>query len=136
MILVIVLLCISLVVTIDGGEVPTSQINGLYYLYNRTAGIDWTWTNSSTSIPWDFNMIFDNNTNPCMDNWQGINCTENCVSSSSTPCYITAISLYDNHMVGTIPSEISLISTLEYLSLTYNSLMGTLPTAVGELTSI
>lgn len=128
---------IANIVNVDCGEVPIDQINGLNYLYISTGGVNWVWSNSSSAgISWDFNTTFNSSSNPCMDHWQGINCTENCVSSTSSPCYITSIYLYDNNMTGTIPSEIAFISTLSYLSLTYNNLAGSLPTSIGQLTDL
>lgn len=61
--------------------------------------------------------------------WYGITCDDNTK-------FIRSIWMWDNNMVGTLPSELGLMSSLERLSMYWNDLTGTLPSALGDLTAL
>ena len=100
------------------GETPSSQINGLEYIYNSTNGDEWTWSTSSSGIPWNFT----GDPNPCMDDWQGVTCTVNC--SLFATCDILNIALAEHSLEGTLPPEMHLLSSLEMMNFYRNKLIG------------
>jgi len=86
-------------------------------LYVSTSGSSW-----STKTNWMNNA----NTNPCPSGgWFAITC-----SGSN----VVGLLLYELDLRGTIPSEIGLLTDLEYMYLHYNTLTGTVPTELGMLT--
>ncbi|XVF75117.1 hypothetical protein PTKIN_Ptkin13bG0162000 [Pterospermum kingtungense] len=62
---------------------------------------------------------------PCGDGWVGIECTDS---------RITSITLPNMNLEGQLPGDISSLSELQQLDLSYNTgLTGTLPTSIGNL---
>ena len=54
-------------------NIPASEWNALYDLYNATSGENWRWRlNPVAGISWNFSDFSINN--PCTDQWQGIAC--------------------------------------------------------------
>jgi Leucine-rich repeat (LRR) protein len=104
------------------------EFNALHDLYNSTHGEGWVWQNSSSSVPWNFSIP---NVNPCMDKWQGIDC-----SCTSKHCSITKIFLSNHNMSGMLPLTIGSFSSLQSLSFHSNNISGTLPTTIGNLTKL
>ena len=66
---------------------------------------------------------------PCSDSWEGVTCSGSTVSS---------ISLQDNGLVGTLPVELGLLSTVTAgLDLSGNDgITGALPSELGTLTGL
>ena len=62
------------------------------------------------------------------DKTSGVFCNEN--------DQVTAILMPENHMSGTIPHDIGLLSNLERLNLTRNILTGTIPASIGIMSSM
>ncbi|PKA60356.1 putative inactive leucine-rich repeat receptor-like protein kinase [Apostasia shenzhenica] len=67
----------------------------------------------------------DTDREPC--GWPGVVCRGD---------RVTAVSLANLSLVGYLPSELSLLSSLETLSLPHNSFSGPIPAAVGEIRSL
>ena len=121
----VVLVCFTI-----GNAVPANQMAGLELLYNSTNGGNWTWEANSTH--WNF----ETGANPCLDAWQGISCNKNCVKNAST-CVVLEISLKQNNMRGTIPSQLPLLMPeLVSLELIDNVLFGKIPTTIGVMQSL
>ncbi len=55
---------------------------------------------------------------------------------TNTQGEVTSIDLSDNNLSGTIPTELGDLTSLQTLSLYSNSLSGTIPTELGDLTSL
>lgn len=85
----------------------------LIALYNSTGGTNWTNT-------WNLNQP--------MDTWHG-------VILSETGC-VKELRLNSNGLVGTIPSEVGMLSGLTYLGLQFNQLSGNIPEEVGNLNNL
>ena len=84
-------------------------------LYNATGGANWTNdTNWLSSMP--------------LSDWHG-------VTVDGNGC-VTELDLTDNELTGTIPSELSNLSSLERLNLFNNELTGTIPSELGNLASL
>ena len=130
---------VQLIVVVASGEVPSSQITGLEFIYNSTNGTFWNWIPdySNYGIPWNFSSVNGNISNPCVDRWQGIECTTNCTTDSSIPvCDIKTIYLFNFSMMGSLPSEISLLPKLNNLIIPLNTLTGSVPTEIAMLTEL
>ena len=84
-------------------------------LYNATGGANWTNNaNWVSSLP--------------LADWHGVGVDGNgCV---------TGLDLSDNQLTGTIPSELSNLASLEWLSLSFNQLTGTIPVELEKLASL
>ena len=52
-------------------QLISTELNVLQDFYISTNGNNWIWQPLSNGIEWNFN----NNSDPCKDNWQGITCT-------------------------------------------------------------
>jgi Leucine-rich repeat (LRR) protein len=55
------------------------------------------------------------------------------VASSSSTSQLVELWLDDNHLTGTIPSEIGALTNLASLSVSNNALTGTIPTTIANL---
>jgi Leucine-rich repeat (LRR) protein len=75
--------------------------------------------------------VFGPSANPCKDNWQGIGCP-------LTPPYnVITITLADQQLQGTLPSEIGNFTKLQSMHIGHSKgLTGTLPAAIGRLTEL
>ena len=101
--------------TCDGvSEILPAECNALVALYNSTNGPGW-----ETQTGW-----LATNT-PC--SWYGVTCETG---------HVQQLSLSDNHLSGTIPPELRVLTSLQYFSLTDNQLSGVIPSALGDLTSL
>jgi hypothetical protein len=101
-------------------NLPTTEIDGLYSLYNSTQGLQWRYSNvSELSMPWDWS---ENPVNPCSNHWQGIVCQCN-----HTNCNVLNVHLDSHHLNGSIPVDFMNLVQLESLSLRLNFLTGTIP---------
>lgn len=98
---------------------PENEYFILQNFYNSTNGATWRWKNSSMETKWNFDG--PNKSNPCLEKWQGLNCTSDC---SSSPCFITSIFLDDFNLRGNLSQSLSGLSKLIYLSLNSNNLIG------------
>jgi Leucine-rich repeat (LRR) protein len=132
---------------------PQSQIDGLEYLFNSTNGTNWRWKNDFRGVRWSFASP---QSDPCSDmnqTWQGITCSSNPSVCKSQNCEIISLVLNIFRLVGTLPSEfflrltslktlqisnsrqltgslpseLALLSRLDYLSLYSNRLTGSIP---------
>ena len=86
-------------------QIPQSECNALVALYNSTNGASWTvntnWIQTDT---------------PC--SWYGVTCGSS---------YVTSISLSNNQLSGSIPSQLGSLTNLTDLELGVNQLSGTIP---------
>lgn len=104
-------------------------MTALYDLYNSTNGPNWAWyyNTEKYGIRWNFSAT----ANPCVDRWQGLNC-----STNSSDYHITHIHLTAYDMKGTLPASIGLLSELSTISVDFNGLQGSLPATIGNLTKL
>jgi len=86
---------------------------GLVALYNTTGGV--TWTNK-----------WDTATDPCMNNWFGIKCRP----IGNNQFNVWSLVLQGNNLDGTLPTEIGLLTNLQFFYLSGNNLFGTIPTQI------
>jgi len=108
---------------------PEAQYLALYDLYTATEGDNWLWNDlySEYGVPWQFS----NNSDPCVDDWQGVTC-----SNMTGPQTITALNLLDYNLVGYIPSSIGNLTDLQYLDLSFNYINGTIPSTIDNLSQL
>jgi hypothetical protein len=64
----------------------------------------------------------------CDEGWFGISCLED--------GSVGSIKLFSNKLVGTIPTEVALLSSLRHLQLSSNDISGTLPSEIGNLRNL
>ena len=131
-----ILIWLSCIVSLQASNaVPTNQLTALQLLYNATSGSSWTYVNISQV--WNFN---EPNINPCVNEWEGVYCNEDCSSDVNSSCIVTSIILDENGMSGTLPNEFFVLINLNELSLSSNdNLTGTIPSTIGymdQLTSL
>ena len=95
--------------------IPVSECEALVALYNSTNGSNWI----------DRTNWLTNNQ---PDTWFGVT-----VGSG----HVTELSLYNNNLTGSIPSELASLSSLAYLELGYNyNMSGLIPAWIGTMTSL
>lgn len=131
-------------------NLPSSELQYLQEFYDSTNGPNWR-VNRTDGIPWDFSV----DGNPCVDNWQGVNCTLigdiYHVSRLVLPAYnlegsipddidklpqLSDLNQRNNSLARSIPSTIGNLHKLTYLDISANELVGTMPVAVGHLTTL
>ena len=94
-----------------------AQRDALVALYNSTDGDNWT--NNSNWKSGD----------PCENEWYGVTCNGG--------GDVTSLRLFQNHLTGTIPTDIGNLTNLLKLDLAVNpQLIGTIPEEIGELESL
>jgi len=98
-------------------DVPAIQKDALVALYNATSGTNWR-SNS--------NWL---NGDPCANDWKGVSCNSDDTS-------ITKVILHTNNLNGEIPSQLSDLADLRYLSLGNNQVTGEIPASLGNLTQL
>ena len=96
--------------------VSAEERAALVALYDSTDGDNWT-NNSNWNIGVD----------PCCSGWYGVTCTTEGVAT---------LTLNNNKLTGTIPTQIGNLTSLERLYLYGNELTGSIPTEIGKLTSL
>ena len=112
-------------------NIPVSEYNALYDLYNATNGPHWRWVDYSAGIPWNFTSPELNN--PCVDHWQGINCN---FTSPFQNYHVIQIMLTDYLLKGNLPSSLAALSKLNSLDLSYNQLTGPIPESLCGLVQL
>lgn len=110
--------------TITIPMIPAAERDALIALYNSTDGDNWTY-NTNWRKPGDPTQFNDPGTEK---NWYGVTC-----NTGNT--YVRNINLGLNNLVGTIP-DISALTELQSLQLNGNSLTGTIPTQLNNLTAL
>lgn len=100
-------------------QVSQLEFDALVALYNSTNGDSWT-DNSNWNIS---TGTKDDVTN----DWFGITVANG---------HVTTIQLYDNNLVGTLPSNIGDFPQLRIITLLNNKLSGSIPAEIGNLTSL
>jgi len=95
-------------------EIPTDECEALFALYSSTNGADWT----------DHTNWLENNQ---PGTWYGIGVEEG---------HVIYISLGNNQLIGSIPSELGSFSRLRNLYLGENQLSGSIPPELGSLSNL
>jgi len=113
----------------DTLDFPASELSALYDLYNATGGTSWRWKpdHERLGYPWNFTV----DANPCVDMWQGVNCT-----NSTSEYHITEIRLTSHNLTGQLSSSLDQLTRLERLDVDVNQLTGTVPVSIGNITAI
>jgi Leucine-rich repeat (LRR) protein len=104
--------------------VPDTELAALQELYDTTNGDSWNWHGEGNK--WNFT-----DPNPCVDAWQGVNCSQVAVDGF---LHVTGLCLNEYSLVGTIPLSMAQLTQLGTLRLSSNELSGTIPESVGQLT--
>ncbi|MEN8218230.1 MAG: leucine-rich repeat domain-containing protein [Pseudomonadota bacterium] len=95
-------------------DIPEVECEALVALYNSTNGDDWynkkLWLKKNKAC-----------------RWNGVECSGGHVSELSLP---------DNNLIGSIPSELGNLTNLKSLWLNSNSLTGSIPSELGNLTNL
>ena len=120
---------------VNAGEVSSTQVAGLEFLYNNTNGNYWIWKNiTEYGNIWNFTSNGSNSPNPCTDNWQGVTCTADCASLSV--CNIIDLNMDSNNISGIIPNEIIYLSYIQSITISKQNLIGTIPSAISQLSNL
>jgi Leucine-rich repeat (LRR) protein len=116
------------------GSISAVEYEALEALYESTDGEDWRYLpGSGIASHWHFPAALSE---PCgTDVWEGLRCNATDVDEAGQ-CYVSEIALNSHYLVGTIPSDIGMLTRLEILDLGRNVLRGSLPGAIGQLVSL
>lgn len=98
-----------------------SNYETLMKLYFATEGHLW-----KNNEGWN-SAVTGANCDPC-NGWYGISCDTN--------GRITRLDLNYNNLRGSFPSEIGMLTSLEYLDLSNNLMYGSIPSTIGDLTAL
>jgi len=102
-------------------DISQTERAALIAFYNSTDGPNWKNTKGNNKA-WDINNPISN-----VSTWYGVIVVNGSVYS---------LNLSNNKLVGTIPSEIGDLKSLQYLQLGSNELTGGIPTQIGDLTAL
>ena len=100
-------------------------MTALHDFYNSTNGDEWQWR-PMRGQHWNFKTT----ANPCVDEWQGLNCT---YDSLADIYHISGISLERYNLSGVLPASIKHLPSLVTLSLPDNSIGGSIPPEITQL---
>jgi len=115
----------------EDNNFPFSELKALQDLYYNTNGpYYWTWKQNGGK-KWNFT---EGNPNPCYEQWEGIECTSNCLGSSL--CNVKNISLVDYNLTGVLSSSIGNFHELQWLNLRSNVINCPIPTEITNLTKL
>ncbi|MGE5340024.1 MAG: leucine-rich repeat domain-containing protein [Candidatus Omnitrophota bacterium] len=103
------------------GAIPAQERAALIALYNSANGGGWTNNTGWKTPPLDTDGFAMPGTE---GTWYGVSVEND---------YVNMIYMFDNHLSGTIPSQIGNFSHLQTLDLGWNNLSGTLPPQLGNL---
>jgi hypothetical protein len=110
------------------GAISLEQYTFLYDLYSSTGGYNWIWDDSlASSTIWHFPS---NLTDPCTNQWQGLNC-----SVGEVNCEVTSMILANRGLAGPLPNSVANMSSLIHVYLNNNKLTNTLPVGLSLLTN-
>ncbi|WP_428743057.1 leucine-rich repeat domain-containing protein [Tenacibaculum sp.] len=102
-------------VYVNAQEISQSDKDALIALYNATDGANWT-------NKWDLN--------DSPQNWYGVK-TNVVFGASGAERHVDEINLPNNNLVGTLPSELGSLKSLNVLNLSNNSISGAIPGGLG-----
>ena len=111
----------------------------LAVLFYTTNGANWTNYKNGTSN-WLTHISEESDVDVCL--WDGILCSHNSTIDarrhlqSENSSYVSSITLKSNNLHGSLPSELSGLTKIRYLSLQKNHITGTIPDSFGNLTNI
>ncbi|MFT0155410.1 immunoglobulin domain-containing protein [Tenacibaculum ascidiaceicola] len=103
-------------VNVNAQEISQSDKDALIALYNATDGANWT-------NKWDLN--------DSPQNWYGVK-TNVVFGASGAERHVDEINLPNNNLVGTLPSELGSLKSLNLLNLSNNSISGAIPGGLGS----
>lgn len=109
--------------------IPDHEYHALRSIYDSTDGQSWIWINES--LQWNFSDAQD----PCLDKWEGVYCSTDCLASGEF-CHVVALDLRLHNMNGTLPSSIGNLSHIVALDLSYNFIEGTIPDEIASLQAL
>ncbi len=102
-------------------QVSPEEKAALLDFYNATGGSNWTSENDTIATNnWDFS-------GPVTSDWEGI-----IVDNGS----IIEINLYQNDLLGFIPSSLGNLTSLQVFDLAGNSIQGTIPSSIQQLAEL
>ncbi|WP_417874072.1 leucine-rich repeat domain-containing protein [Xanthomarina gelatinilytica] len=102
-------------VYVNAQEISQSDKDALIALYNATDGANWT-------NKWDLN--------DSPQNWYGVK-TNVVFGASGAERHVDEINLPNNNLVGTLPTELGSLKSLNVLNLSNNSISGAIPGGLG-----
>jgi Leucine-rich repeat (LRR) protein len=118
---------------------PSSQIQGLEFLFNSTNGTHWRWRPEALNGPkWTFSVP---QPDPCNDKnkaWQGITCSSTPSVCRTQDCEIVALTLTSYDLAGSLPANFfSMVSSLTSLQISSSqNLTGSIPSDIGLLSQL
>jgi Leucine-rich repeat (LRR) protein len=130
------LLCVYLSLPVSEAvqcTIAESELVALEDLYDSCTGSHWRWSSdlpSSTiwTFPTDVSV-------PCSDGWQGLGCTF-IGSNESNTCNITVLDLMSYELAGSLPSSINGLTNLVNLNVSVNRINSTIPQSLSLMTSL
>jgi len=108
-------------------NIPATEWQALFDLFNSTGGASWHWREATTDIPWNFTSSANN---PCTNHWQGVTCNR------LPPYHVEQLVLSAYNLTGTLPSSLSAFTYINLLDLSHNKITGPLPPSLGGLVAL
>eukprot|EP01032_Pedospumella_encystans_P016091 gene16091-18374_t len=124
-VLSLIVLFVAIAQVLSSANFSQVEYEALYDLYTATGGDNWRWVPYGGK-PWNFTTY----ENPCVEKWQGINCTVNTKQNTS---HVSKLLLPYYNLVGHLPDSVGNFPMLRNLVLKNNSLGGSFPSGVGNL---
>jgi len=85
---------------------------------------------------WRLNYNWLSGLSPCKENWYGISCSRGSNPSNITIHVVVAMEMSANQLIGSFPTEIMKLTSLQILQLTGNDISGTIPTEIGMMNNL
>jgi Leucine-rich repeat (LRR) protein len=107
-------------------RISEAELAGLQSLFESCNGNAWLWnTGLSSSTIWSFPA---NTSDPCFDEWQGVECAE----YSGSNCSVVGLHLAGYNLEGPLPHNISSLVNLATFNVSNNTLFSSIPLSIGS----
>jgi hypothetical protein len=83
---------------------------------------------------WKINYNWLSGLSPCEENWYGVSCHGTAANNRTKT--IVALDMSVNRLLGSLPTEMMRLTSLQILRLTNNDISGTIPTEIGGMQNL
>jgi len=113
------IITIAVLLSLVCAQTTNREKAGLVAIYNSTGGANWR-------SGWDIN------TDPCINSWFGVKCRP----IGNNQYNVWSLVLQGNNLAGTLPTEVGLLTNMQFFYLSGNNIFGTVPTETGLMTQL
>ena len=122
LVVIFVFLCVFISISLSeicSGDISQDVYDGLEALFLSTGGNNWKWSIGATNTHWTFPSALDV---PCSVPWQGVSC--NVTTTTPVACEVNLLHLREFGLMGALPSQFGLLSTVVFMALSFNNITG------------